>query len=467
MNNDTFIVSPNATYQFAQYDAVVPRDKRRTPSTNLTAEDIVLNRGKRASLVGGARDLHRNFAVCRWIINHHLDNVATFTFQATTGNLDVDARIEELMRWYQRPENCDVAGRHSFNRIVRLLEERRVIDGDVFLLKLRDGRLQAIEGDRVRDPEGPGVNGGNDEKVIQGVRISRNGRPLAYAVHRRAEGLRAGYEFDRYVRAGTVLHHGWFDRFDQVRGISPLAAAYNTMQDLYEALDQTLLKIKVAAMFGLVLYREAAEQPVATTEAETDGGYSIDFGRGPVLLDLDPGDRAEFLENKTPSTEFREFVSTLIDVALKSLQIPMSAYDPSVTNYSGARQALLAYEQSCEFRRHELQTILDNITAWRLRMFIESGELLLPEGMSPETLRWEWRPRPMPWIDPLKETQAYREQIAAGLNSRQEICKRHGRDFWEVTMQLSDEQVARYDAGLIDPEQALMVDAGDEEQDDE
>ena len=57
----------------------------------------------------------------------------------------------------------------------------------------------------------------------------------------------------------------------------------------------------------------------------------------------------ESLERTRTALVGSERVVELIDVF--RLQIPMSAYDPSVTNYSGARQALLAYEQHCEYGR--------------------------------------------------------------------------------------------------------------------
>lgn len=432
--------------EWGQYDAVNPKDRRRSPSNNTSAEERILTAGKRKSLVGGMRDLQRNFALARWMINYHLDNIASFTFHATTDNEDVNRRLEQLVKIRSRPENCDVTGRHSLSRLVRLLEECRLVDGDVFVHKLSDGRLQVIEGDRIRDPEGFDSNtDGNVSEVpenmylVQGVRMNKLGRPLSYAVHNRVPGS-ASYEFAAWKRARHILHHGWFARFDQVRGVSPLASAYNAMQDLYEAIDMTLAKIKVAQMFGLKITRSGDTAPATVSEDEQNsGGYKVDFGAGPVLLDLDPDDDAAFLENKTPSTEFREFVSTLIELCIKSLHIPFSAYDPSATNYSGARQALLEYEQHCRFRRHELQVILDKITWFWITQWLESSDLVIPPGLDLETLSWEWRPRAMPWIDPLKEAQAYEVMISNGLSSRQEICKLHGKDFADVASQLKRE----------------------------
>ena len=74
----------------------------------------------------------------------------------------------------------------------------------------------------------------------------------------------------------------------------------------------------------------------------------------------DPGDRAEFLESKSPSTEFQAFSQVMVSVALKALDIPYSFYAENFTNYSGARQALLQYEQSAKIKRMDLQALLDH-----------------------------------------------------------------------------------------------------------
>lgn len=395
------------------------------------------------------------------MVNYHLDNVASFTFHATTDSTDVNNRLEELVRMKSRPEYCDATGRHSLKRMIRLLEECRLVDGDVFLLKLRDGRLQAIEGDRIRDPEGRSQatvsESMEDEEMrsVQGVRMNTVGMPTAYAIHNRVHAS-ASYEFVGWKSAKRILHHGWFSRFDQVRGVSPLASAYNSMQDLYEAIDMTLAKIKIAQMFGLKITRSGnAAAGVTAEDDQNSGGYKVDFGAGPVLLDMDPDDDAEFLENKTPSTEFREFISTLIELVLKSLHIPFSAYDPSSTNYSGARAALLEYEQHCQFRRHEIQTILDQVTWHWVRRWLERGDLLVDESVQ---LNWEWRPRPLPWIDPYKEAEAYRVQLENGLTSRQEICKLHGKDFADVATQLNQEREMLPQGDVSQPADESLID---------
>jgi len=438
----------------ASYDAAEDSPRRRSPSSILKSEDDILRPQKRRKLLGNARDLRRNFAVAAWAIRQHLNYVASFSFQARTGDDALDEAIEERIRTWSRPENCDLCARHGLHRLIRLAEGSRTIDGDVFALKLSSGRLQMIESDRVALPADlPHTI--DPAEFPHGIRTSRGGRALEYVICKRA-GLGA-LEFDKTVPARHVEPLAYFDRFDQVRGIAPMAPAINACRDLYEAIDYALAKAKISQFFGLVFKREAetALGDITATSDDTDGDgdeedtrYEVDLGKGPVQLDLDPGDEAEFLESKTPSQEFQQFAQLSIQLALKGLDIPYSFFSEDFTNYSGARQAWIQYEKGAEERRRDLRHWLDRLTAWRLMLYIADGDLTLPAGWTLADVRWEWIATGVPWIDPLKEVKADIAALKAGLATRADILKRHGRDFYEVAAQLAREQKHLESLGL-------------------
>lgn len=424
-------------YRFANgngYDAVASKNKRQAPTGILRSEDGENSPADRRKLVSAGRDINRNFALAAWMIRRHLDYVSTFNFQAKTGNDALDDSLEKLMRWWGNPYNCDVTGRFSLPKIVRLMEMRRVIDGDIFVMKLRDGTLQVIEGDRVRTPDGGGLPENlNMAHLTHGVRCDDDGTPLSYCVCSRSKATDAGtiggnFKFERLVSSRNMYHFAYFDRFDQVRGVSPLAPAYNTLRDVYEGFDYALAKLKVSQLFGLVFYREKDDAIGQVTTSSGDGsGYEVDFGRGPAMLDLDAGDRAEFLESKTPSTEFQTFTQSMISVALKALDIPYSFYAENFTNYSGARQALLQYELSAKIKRNDVIQLLDHLTNWRINLWIQDG--VLPADAN---YRWDWIPQGVSWIDPLKEINANIAAIGAGLSSRTRILRGMGVDAYDV-----------------------------------
>ncbi len=449
------------------YDGAEDSKRRRTVSAVLMGEDDHLKAQKRQRLTANGRDLVRNFAIARWAINKHLDFVSSFNFQAKTRDKGLNRDLEAWLRIRSKKENCDRAGRHPLRRFIRLAEARRTIDGDLGIFKLRTAQLQAVEGDRVRDPDFSRLPTGERERWTHGVRTDNGGRATHYAIHRRKPGG-GGFEFERFARADRMLHFGYFDRFDQVRGIAPIASALNTYRDVYENFDYALAKAKIGQLFGLKITRNGGEPLGAASEDETfdtdgDGvadasAYKVEFGKGPFLLDMDEGDDADFLENKTPSIEFRDFNRAMISVALKAIDLPFSFYDEAYTNFFGSRAALLLYIKSAVAKRADVQDLLDEITAFWLLQAVGEGAIVLPASIDVDALRWHWAPDGIPWWDPSKEIRADIMSIAAGLRTRAEIrLERFGDDWFDLPDRLAEEEAAIEAAGITITEAAPEI----------
>lgn len=439
------------------YDAVLVKNKRKPPTGLLRSEDLELLADDRRKLVSTGRDINRNFSIAAWMVRQHLDYVTTFTFQAKTGNDALDEKLEKLIRERGKRKNCDVSGRFGIRQMLRIAEARRVVDNDCFLMKLASGALQPIEGDRIRSPigevEGQWVPmdaaGRKLVEWIQGVQIVPGGRPINYAVWRRGN-IANMFILDRIVPAENIYHHAIFERFDQVRGVSPLAASLNTLRDCYEGFDAALAKMKVSQLFGLSIYRQSSEQfgqvsqqTVSTDESDaedgdddtslTSPGYKVDFNQGPFLLDLDDNDRAEFLESKSPSLEFQAWAMVMIGVALKALDIPYSYYDESFTNYTGSRGAVLRYEASAEVKRDRNRELLDWWTDWQIEIASQDGYFTAEElaTLAEATEAYCWLHRGTPWLDPLKEVQAELRACDAAFDNPEDVAQRHGRNVYE------------------------------------
>lgn len=439
------------------YDATEDKKRRRLVSSVSRSEDRELDTARRKQLQASARDLPRNFAIAAWAIRKHLDFVSRFNFDCSTGDTNFDDTLESLMAEFSEAENFDIQGRHDRDRWLRIFEARACVDGDVLGVMLKSGHLQAIESDRIKSRYGWDA----DDSVVHGVRLDAAGRARSYQIHRRLPF--GSMEYEREVAAENCLFHGYFDRFDQVRGISPLAPGLNSLQDVYENFDYALAKAKVSQLFGIAFTRDADEAPAPVTEdvddEDSDEGprYSINFGRGPVTLDLEPGDKAEILESKQPSHEFREFTLAMIMVALKSLDIPFCFYDESHTNYYGSRAAVVLYIAACDHKRKQLHRMLRQMTIWKVRQWVTQGRLVLPAGMKPETIPCTWTHAGIPWWDPSKEVNADLQAVKAGLRSRREIRKeRFGDDWFKVAEDLREEELYAEQLGLVMESQVLQ-----------
>jgi len=408
------------------YDAIAATGKRKAASSILKHEDNQLKSRDRRQMVGYGRELIRNYSVVSWVIRKHLDYCTQFDFQVRTDSDELNQQIEDLVKTQMRPVNCDQAGRHTFPRMLRMAEARRTIDGDFFLLKRNGTRLQGIEGDLIQNPD----EMERDALWFNGCHVNRDGRALEWALHRRMVTDR--YEFQKKVPARNLIQHANFDstfRFDQVRGISPLACAFNSFRDLYEGVDFALAKLKVEQLFAMVI-TDGATDGVGDHEKASDG-YNVDFGKGPVKLELEPGEDAKFLKTDNPGSSTQSFLHLVMGMALKSLDVPFSFYSENFTNFYGSKAAFMQYDRSCHAKRADVLETLRKITVWWLQNWIRNGLLRLPSGMGVNDVPFEWVPRGMPWWDPAKEIKGDVLAIGAGLDNPYRICKERGRGEYE------------------------------------
>lgn len=404
-------------------------------------------------MLATTRDIIRNITIAGWMVRCHLDYVSRFNFQAATGDDALDDAIERLIERDSRRGNFDVRGRLSRPKAARMMEARRILDGEIFVTKLAGGRVQLVEADRIRTPGE--VPAGYDLTDYQdGLLISPGGRLRSVIVCRRGDGGK-GYIFERLIDARNVWQHAYWDttyRVDQLRGISPLMPAINSLQDVYEGFDLAMAKAKVAQMFGLIFYRDAVEEAEGwqarreqTNDADNDGlddetgeaaadqdRYVVDPGSGPFKLELDQGDKAEFLSTNTPESELLEALKFAVDLGLKGLDIPYSFWDARAVNYYSRKADIQQYEASAQAKRDDNRQLWDEWTAWRLRLHILAGELELPGAMTLEDVRWDWVAAGMPWVDKLRDMKADELALQIGQDSRVRMARRNGNNAYDL-----------------------------------
>lgn len=423
------------------YDAVDDPKKRRQASPSIRSEDIELNAAKRKQLVAQANDAMRNFAIARWGVNKHLDFVSRFTFSCQT-RTQFDYDLQELMEEYSNEkELCDIAGRHTLDRQVRMTEARAVVGGDHALLMLKSGHLQQVETDCIRDAAGV-VN----DNMVHGVRVDNQGKALAYNIWRR---MRAGgYEFQKEVSAADVLFHAYYptESSSQVRGIGLITAGLNDFVDAYEWQDLTKATAKLRTAFAMIVSSNALDgvgehTAVADEDGEPTDKYEVDLGKGPFKLELDPGEDVKFLSDQSPSANTFDFFKSTIGFALKSLDIPLSFYDEALTNFFGQRAALILYLESCKTKRKNLvSNILRPLTIWKMRQWVAQGRLRVPANGNLDKVKFAWHPAGVPYWNPSQEINADIQAIQAGLGNWEDIyLERTGRN-WFADMLRRKEQ---------------------------
>ena len=115
--------------------------------------------------------------------------------------------------------------------------------------------------------------------------------------------------------------------------------------------------------------------------------------------------------------------------------------DLESVNYSSIRAGLLAERDFYRLlQRRRIQRVCQRLYRAWLPMAQLSGELRISAQDVVRAQRVQFRARGFPWVDPLKDVQTLKEEIALGINSRQAACAERGRDFAAVLADLDAEQ---------------------------
>jgi hypothetical protein len=111
------------------YDAVHAQ-KQAAGATGILRARTASCPTERRKLLSATRTLHRNFSVAAWMIRKHLDYVSTFSFQARTGNNELDDSSNGWCGGGRSPE-LRRDGPLWTPAVHALAEMRRTVDGDM------------------------------------------------------------------------------------------------------------------------------------------------------------------------------------------------------------------------------------------------------------------------------------------------------------------------------------------------
>jgi capsid protein len=451
--NNTLAISSRSR-QF-NYDAVSNKGRRRAPTVAKRAEGKVLKKADAKKLQATIYDLVRNDPAAAWTYNKFLDHTTTFHFQSNTGNAEFDTGLERAMERWSRKRNCDITGRDDLQSMIRCWGSGIALDGDSMLVKLSGYQLQGIESDRITNKNLINEGDSNIPDIVKelsksgvddGLIVDKYGRVMQYVVCRRSEKQNTSFVFDQLYNAEDIIFDGNFFRFDQRRGVSPFASAVNIFQDIKEIDEAQLIKCKKHAMHGIAIYSDAEESgyneshvydtdgddTADAEESEMQSGPRYDFELDAGLkLELEPGDKIDMFESKTPSQEYKEYSQLMLRKGMLSFFVPFTFFDSSGTSYSTMRQDRAEFRISIAPFRRKCKAALTEIAEWVIPHLIKKYRLKVPENFSIDTIPFEWVPQAEIYLDEGKEVDAALKRIAGGLSDLPTEHRRRGTDFYD------------------------------------
>ena len=417
----------NAVKAF-RYEAVESSPTRRTIYVSTKSEDQELSPQKRKALVSESRDQQRNFTLAGFALRKHLQFVSYYRFSAETPNREFNRTLERRLDAWKRRENCDGARRSAFDELLTLVESHRAVDGDVGILRRSDGRIQIVEGDRIKNPPDADV-----EKWVNGVELDRYGVAKRYAIWSRDRNGTLVYE--RNVSADVFDLIAYRTRRDQIRGVSLFAPAVKMISYLYDGLDYALAKLKLEQMMGIVTKLDDGGNLVGVSGTDPNvvgGALREKFGRDLLHIALKTGEEAAFMESNNPSQNFQSFTELVSRLIFASLDLPYSFFDGSKTNFFGSKGEFEQYLDTVEKKQAPtIATLNEWIFDWLLPNWIAEGSIQLPSGWTVDKVREDcgWKGSGLPYwrlFEYVKQTQT---AINGGLVDPYALADSFGESF--------------------------------------
>jgi len=414
-------------HQFS-YDGAQATTKRAQAPAQIAPNSFSVQRD-RLQLLREATDLENNFAPAKTLNRKYAMYVAPQGYHAQTGDPQLDTDVEYYLNHLWFP-NADVAGRADFFRLMEFGVIGMNRGGDYGWAYMRPGyeegmsiddasqlpfAIQPVESDRI----GGVYQNVVSEDYVSGVIIGQDGAKVGYRVFRR--GMSAGQYMDPVdVPASQFVHYLDPMLVDMYRGVSKLDAACSQLRDLYEMIELTKGKSKLAA--ALTVFTNSIG---ATSGSGAMDGYSsqlFDNQQSGMQQDilygqinhLTAGQDIKFPSNESPGTSDQYLMNLLLKLVAMSYNLPFS-FALDATALGGVSSRLESEQAKAEFERGQ-KVLAPHAHRIKNAALIDAiGKGLFPASVADKIGRGRWSYRPHPQPDIGKEANAAMNLYQNGL----------------------------------------------------
>ena len=374
---------------------------------------------------------------------------------------DVDEELAEQIRekwaeWSVRPE---VTGQFTRPELERMLLRTWLRDGEVFIQLVRGVvaglnhstgiafSLEALEPDFVPMWQSDTVN------VIQGIEINAWRRPVSYRVYMdNPQENNRTYGRVKSVPAENMLHLAFKKRLHQLRGVSMLHGVIVRLADLKDYEESERVAARIAAAFTMYIKKGDAALYGDNDDYGADSPErDFEIAPGAIIDDLKPGEDIGLINSNRPNVNLETFRNGQLRATAAGTR---SSYSSIARDYNGTyssqRQELVeSFEGYAVLQDTFVAHISRPIYREWLKMAIVSGEIEMPVDIDPASLYNAVYSGPvMPWIDPVKEAQAWKERIKGGLATESQAIRASGSNPAEVKRRRKVETDENKDLGL-------------------
>ena len=381
-----------------------------------------------------------------------------------SGEIDDELAREISKRWAAWSIKPEVTGRYTRPQMERMALRTWARDGEVFSQMLR-GRvagysyltdtpfaLELLEPDFV-----PLQMNDRDNRIRQGIRVDAWGRPQGYNVMIDHPGDHVGYRYHtREVSADSMLHLAMTKRLHQLRGVSLLHGIIIRLADLKQYEESERVAARIAAALGFYIKKGTPDM----YDGDKDDGKPREFPFAPGMTfdKLHVGEEIGMIESNRPNTHLHEFRNGQLKAVAAGCR---GSYSSIARDYSGSyssqRQELVegfegyAVLQDAfvgQWSRPVYRAWLEmELMSMDIKSDVDRSTLFDAVYLAPV----------MPWIDPIKESSAWRTKVRGGAATEAQWVRAEGNNPEEVKRQRQREIQYNRDNDLVFDSDAGMV----------
>lgn len=457
----------------AYYEAGKPDRQRKQRRETGTANEAVLRAGRH--IYQQARHLEQNYDLALGVLNALVNNVVgpqgilvepqPRTLKDRTIDDDFAAELLELWNdWQCHPE---VTRQYDWAGTQRLLARSWFRDGDVFAQLLSGNvryldhhtvvplSLELIETDMVP------LELNSDRPLIrQGVEVNAWGAPTGYHVLK-GDPDEIGLSFlsagqTKRIAAANMLHLANRHRIRQLRGVSVFAAVMHRFDDLKDYEESERVAAKIAASMAAFIRKGSPD----LYEPGLNGAVrELQMRPGMIFDDLQMGEEIGTIDTTRPNVNLEAYRSGQLRAIAAgtgpTYSVVARTYDGT---YSAQRQELIeGWNTYAVLSSEFVSRIIRPTYETFVRLAIAAGAVRVPKGLRESSIDDALFLAPqMPWIDPLKEANAWSVLEDHAYASGPEIVRRRGSSPLDVVSQQARWLRAKEKAGIPPPKGAAM-----------
>jgi lambda family phage portal protein len=427
-----------------------------------------------------SRELNRDDSIASGLTRTFKTNVigSGIRPQCISTDPEVVKNLESV--WNERKNSLLPAETGDFGSDQAMIFGKILEDGDIGIKPSKSPGnpteplwFEAIEADRIN---GAGKVATVPTNTIRdGVEKDKFGRPVGYWVMSKHPGdnvinlAQGGPNDVQFVPTAAFRLLRQVTRPGQTRGIPLFHAIVQDLRDLDLLLVASLKRTQVAACLAAFIKTNNTMENVLAQTAERVGLKLEQQLEPGMIFQLAPNEEVQALVPNFPVPELVPFVHLICHRIGASIGITWQMVLKSFANanYSSARTDLLeARATFVVLQNWFIEQFLMPVWLWVMQDAALRGDPRMV-GITPEDMRQvRWIPPGWRWVDPVKEAEAARIELAIGSTTRRDICSAQGKDWEEVARQQARER-KYYESLGLNPDTAAINATPTTEPDDE